>query len=91
MAISRFGDYEDRSYIVRAQVENNGTYKLLAQPLDQGPPLSTKALRAPAFTKTLKALHVPESQSPSFANVWKGTYCTRLAEDLPGWSSANRT
>ena len=62
MAISRFGDYEDRSYIVRAQVENNGTYKLLAQPLDQGPPLSTKALRAPAFTKTLKALHVPESQ-----------------------------
>ncbi len=62
VAISRFGDYEDRSYIVRARADGAGTFKLEAQPLDQGAPLSTKALRAPAFTRTLKALHVPESQ-----------------------------
>src|SRR6202050_932622 len=45
VAISRFGEYEDRSYVVRAQAESNGTYRLVAQPLDQGSPLSTKALR----------------------------------------------
>jgi transcriptional regulator with XRE-family HTH domain len=75
VAISRFGDYEDRSYIVRARAESNGTYKLIAQPLDQGPPLSTKALRAPAFTKTLKALNVPESQISLIRE--------RLERDLP--------
>ena len=62
MAISRFGDYDDRSYVVRARAESNGTYRLDAQPLDQGAPLSTKALTIQAFTKTLKALHVPEPQ-----------------------------
>jgi transcriptional regulator with XRE-family HTH domain len=62
VAISRFGEYEDQSYVVRARVESNGTYRLDAQPLDRGTPLSTKALRVQAFLKTLKALHVPESQ-----------------------------
>jgi len=62
VAISRFGDYDDRSYVVRARAERNGTYRLDAQPLDQGAPLSTKALKLQAFTKTLKALHVPEPQ-----------------------------
>ena len=62
VAISRFGEYEDRSYVVRARAESDGTYKLVAQPLDQGAPLSTKALKVQAFTKTLKALHVPDPQ-----------------------------
>jgi transcriptional regulator with XRE-family HTH domain len=62
VAISRFGDYEDRSYVVWAQAESDGTYRLQTRPLDQGPPLSTRALRAPAFTKTLKALHIPDPQ-----------------------------
>jgi hypothetical protein len=62
VAISRFGDYEDRSYVVRARAESNGTYRLDAQPLDRGVPLSTKALKPQAFTKTLKALHIPEPQ-----------------------------
>src|SRR5580698_7003913 len=35
VAISRLGEYEDRSYVVRAWLESNGTYKLDAQPLDQ--------------------------------------------------------
>ena len=62
VAISRFGEYEDRSYVVRVRAESNGTYTLDAQPLDQGVPLSTRPLRSQAFTKTLKALHVPEPQ-----------------------------
>src|SRR6202142_1457467 len=44
VAISRFGEYEDRSYVVWARAERNGTLSLDAQPLDQGVPLSTKAL-----------------------------------------------
>ena len=62
VAISRFGEYEDRSYVVRARAESNGTYKLDAQPVEEGPLLSTKALRSQAFTKTLKVLHIPEPQ-----------------------------
>jgi transcriptional regulator with XRE-family HTH domain len=77
VAISRFGEYEERSYIVRARAESNGTYKLFAEPLDQGPPLSTKALRAPAFTKTLKALHVPE---PQMSAIRKGLEDAPLTE-----------
>src|SRR5271154_1996426 len=51
VAISRLGEYEDRSYVVRARAESNGTYRLVAQPIDQGSALSTKTLKAPAFTK----------------------------------------
>jgi transcriptional regulator with XRE-family HTH domain len=77
VAISRFGDYEDRSYIVRARAESNGAYKLVAQPVDQGPLLSTKALRSPAFTKTLKALHIPD---PQISAIRKGLEESVLAE-----------
>jgi len=62
VAINRFGEYEDRSYVVWARAESNGAYKLEARPLDQGVPLSTKALKVQAFTRTLKALHVPDPQ-----------------------------
>ena len=73
VAINRFGEYEDRPYVVLARAENNGKYRLDAQPLDQGAPLSTKPLGVHAFTKTLKALHVPEVQIAGVRrNVEKG-------------------
>jgi DNA-binding XRE family transcriptional regulator len=62
VTINRLGEYEDQSYVVRARAESNGTYRLDAQPLDQGVSLCTKALKLQAFTKTLKALHVAEPQ-----------------------------
>lgn len=62
VTISRLGEYEDQSYVVRVRTENNGTYRLEAQPIDQGIPLATNALKVQAFTKTLKALQVPEPQ-----------------------------
>lgn len=62
VAISRFGEYEDQPYVVRARVESSGAYRLHARPLDQGVPLSTKALKLQAFTKTLRALHLAEPQ-----------------------------
>ena len=78
VAISRFGEYEDRSYVVRARVKSNGTYKLDAQPLDQGAPLSTKALKVQAFTKTLKALHVPEPQISDVRKSLEGGSLTEI-------------
>ena len=77
VAISRFGEYEDRSYVVRARSESTSTYRLDAQPLDEGLPLSTKALKAAAFTKTLKALHIPELQ---ISAIRKGLEETPLTE-----------
>jgi transcriptional regulator with XRE-family HTH domain len=62
VTISRLGEYEDQSYVVRARAQSNGTYRLDAQPLDHGVSLSTKALKVQAFTKTLKALNIPEPQ-----------------------------
>src|SRR5260370_28961067 len=62
VVINRFGEYEDRSYVVWARAETNGTYRLDAKPLDRGIPFSTGALKVQAFTKTLKALHVAEPQ-----------------------------
>jgi len=65
VAITRFGDYEEQSYALRVRAESNGTYRLVAQPLEQGTPLSTGPLKVQAFTKTLKALHVPDAQISS--------------------------
>jgi transcriptional regulator with XRE-family HTH domain len=62
VAITRFGDYDDRSYALRVRAEETGKYRLLAQPLDLGVPLSTKPLGPHAFAKTLKVLRVPETQ-----------------------------
>lgn len=61
--INRFGDYEDQPYVVRVQAESNGAYRLRARPWhDQGPLLSTKALKVSGFMKAMKALHLPEPQ-----------------------------
>jgi transcriptional regulator with XRE-family HTH domain len=86
VVISRFGEYEDRSYVVRALSQSNGKYRLEAEPLDQGVPLSTQPLKGPAFIKTLKALDVPEPQigsirksleSVSFAEI-SGKFARRV-------------
>ena len=62
VVIDHFGEYEDGDYAVQARAEAGGMYRLYAQPLGGGVPLSTKPVKPRAFTKTLKALHVPESQ-----------------------------
>ncbi len=65
VAINRFGEYEDRSYKVWARTDGCGAYWLDARPIDEGVPLSTKALKPRALTKALRALRVPESQVSS--------------------------
>ena len=68
VAINRFGEYRDRSYVVQARPEGSARYRLYAQPLEEGVPLTTKALKVQAFTKTLKALHIPEAQISAIRN-----------------------
>ena len=61
--INRFGDYEDRPYVVHAQAERNGTFRLRARHLhNEGEWLSTGRLTASGFVKAMKALHLAESQ-----------------------------
>jgi len=61
--INRFGEYEDRPYVVYVQAESNGTYRLRARPWDnEGEWLSTKVLKVSGFMKAMQALHLPESQ-----------------------------
>jgi transcriptional regulator with XRE-family HTH domain len=63
VVIDRFGDYENQRYVVWARAEGKGMYRLLALPFQhQGVELSTKALKASAFMKSMRALDLPESQ-----------------------------
>jgi len=63
VVIDRFGDYEDRMYVVKARAENGGAYRLLAYPFQhQGAVLSTRAVKASGLVKTMKALHAEERQ-----------------------------
>jgi hypothetical protein len=67
--ISRFGDYEDRPYVVVARIEDNGAYQLWARPFQhQGALLSTRAVKWPGFVKAMKALHLAEPQITSIRN-----------------------
>jgi len=66
VVIDRFGDYEDRPYVIYARAERGGAYRLRARPFQhQGSALSTKAFKASGFTKTMKALHLAEPQISS--------------------------
>jgi hypothetical protein len=63
VVIDRFGDYENQMYLLWAKAEGNGAYRLLARPFQhQGDALSTEVFKASGFTKTMKALHLPEPQ-----------------------------
>src|ERR1017187_9781858 len=66
VVIDRFGDYEERPYVVEAMAESGGVFRLRARPLhDRGVPLATKAVGASGLTKTMRALHLPEVQIAS--------------------------
>jgi transcriptional regulator with XRE-family HTH domain len=63
VVINRFGDYEDRMYVVRAKAENGGVYRLFAYPFQhEGSVLSTRPFKTSGFVKTMKALHAEEPQ-----------------------------
>jgi transcriptional regulator with XRE-family HTH domain len=66
VVIDRFGDYEERPYLVEALAEAGGAYRLRARPLHhQGAGFSTKKLKASGLKKTMRALQLPEVQVAS--------------------------
>ncbi len=66
VVIDRFGDYEERPYLVEAMAEGGGVFRLRARPLHhQGAPVSTRSFKAAGLIKTMRALHVPEVQIDS--------------------------
>jgi DNA-binding XRE family transcriptional regulator len=77
--INRFGDYEEQPYVVRVQAQSNGTYRLRARPWhNQGPLLSTKALKVSGFMKAMKALHLAEPQISSIRKNLENTTETEI-------------
>jgi len=63
VVIDRFGEYEELTYVVRAQAQGSGLYRLWARPLNpQGTPLSTRPFKVSGLVKTMRALHLPDPQ-----------------------------
>jgi transcriptional regulator with XRE-family HTH domain len=66
VVIDRFGEYEERPYVVQAHAETGGVFRLQAWPLHhQGLPFSTRRVKAAGLTKAMRALHLPERQIAS--------------------------
>jgi transcriptional regulator with XRE-family HTH domain len=66
VVIDRFGEYEERPYVVEAVAESSGVFRLRARPLHRsGAPLTTKPVKASGLTKAMRALHLPEVQIAS--------------------------
>src|SRR5436309_3561231 len=66
VVIDRFGEYEERPYVVDAMAEGGGVFLLRARPLHhQGAPFSTKPFRVSGLTRAMRALHLPEAQIAS--------------------------
>jgi transcriptional regulator with XRE-family HTH domain len=63
IVIDRFGEYEERTYLVEVIAETGSVFRLRARPFQHdGPPLSTRPLKAVGLTKAMRALHLPEVQ-----------------------------
>jgi transcriptional regulator with XRE-family HTH domain len=82
VVIDRLGEYEDVDYIIQARTESSGTFRLCAEPLNQGVRLSTKPVKAQAFTKTLRVLRVPESQITAVRKILEKDRCAEIGSRL---------
>jgi transcriptional regulator with XRE-family HTH domain len=86
VVIDRFGEYEERTYVVEAMAESPGSFRLRARPLHhQGSPLSTKPVKASGLTKAMRALHLPEVQIASVkAHLETSAGRTEIGGSRPG-------
>jgi transcriptional regulator with XRE-family HTH domain len=79
VVIDRFGEYEDKPYVVRAQAEGGGNYRLCAFPFQHpGGPLSTKTFKVHGLLKTLKALNLAEPQISAVRNSLENNVDTEI-------------
>lgn len=66
VVINRFGEYEERPYVIQATAEGGGVFRLRARPFNHdGVPLSTRPFKMAGLTKTMKALRLPDPQIDS--------------------------
>ncbi len=66
IVIDRFGEYEERPYVVDAIAEGGGVYRLRARPLHhEGADFSSKRFKLSGLTKAMRALHLSEAQIAS--------------------------
>src|SRR5579862_6685318 len=66
VVIDRFGEYEERPYVVYVDPRGGDLFRLRARPLnDQGVSYSTKTLKVAGLIRTLRALHLQERQIAS--------------------------
>jgi len=75
VVIDRFGEYEERPYVVEATAEGGGVFRLRARPLHhEGASFSTRPFKVSGLTKAMRALHLPEAQIASIkASLEKST------------------
>ena len=63
VVIDRFGEYEERPYVVHAVAQGSGLFRLRALPLHhEGVQFSTRLFKMPGLAKIMRALHLPERQ-----------------------------
>jgi transcriptional regulator with XRE-family HTH domain len=80
IVIDRFGEYEERPYVVEAIAEGSGVFRLRARPLHhEGATFSTKPFKVSGFTKAMRALHLPETQIASIkASLEKSAHSVEI-------------
>jgi DNA-binding XRE family transcriptional regulator len=70
VVIDRFGEYEERPYVVHAMAAGRGAFQLCGRPLHHsGPALSTRAFALSKLSTVLRALHFPEAQIAHIESV----------------------
>lgn len=63
VVINRFGEYEERPYMIYAMAAGDGRFRLKARPIsDHGASFSTQPFKVSGLTKTMRALHLPDIQ-----------------------------
>ena len=96
VVIDKFGEYEERPYVVEAIAETGDLFRLKARPLHhEGANLSTRTFKSIGLAKAMRALHLPEAQIVSIKTSleasagrieigWSGPSITRVfnAQDL---------
>jgi transcriptional regulator with XRE-family HTH domain len=73
VVIDRFGDYEERPYVIEVRASAPGKYRLRAVPLHhKGVEFATRPLKLPSLKKALRALRLPEMQISSITKGMEG-------------------
>jgi transcriptional regulator with XRE-family HTH domain len=89
VVIDRFGEYEERPYVVDAMAEGGGIFRLRARPLHhQGAAFSTKKFKVSALQKRCEPCIFPTLRSLASEQVWKRATAGSRSVEVARRSSA---